>query len=149
MKPIVTWVLIADGAQARVLENTGPGKGLTRVDGLEFSQEPLLAQEITSDRQGRSFSSAGYGRSGYEPKTDPVEHREAAFLKTVAAMLDKKHCDRAYDRLVIAAAPIALGDLRKALTEGVKKSVLAEIPKDLINTPTTQLNRHLDGIIAV
>jgi protein required for attachment to host cells len=149
MKPIVTWVLIADGAQARVLENTGPGKGLNRVDGLEFSQEPLLARDINSDRQGRSFSSVGHGRSAYEPKTDPVDHREAAFLKTVAAMLDKKHCDRAYDRLVIAASPIALGDIRKALTEGVKKSIMAEIPKDLTNIPPTQLNKHLDGIIAV
>jgi protein required for attachment to host cells len=149
MKPIVTWVLIADGAQARVLENTGPGKGLNRVDGLEFSQEPLLARDINSDRQGRSFSSVGHGRSAYEPKTDPVDHREAAFLKKVAAMLDKKQCERAYDRLVIAASPIALGDIRKALTEGVKKSIMAEIPKDLTNIPPTQLNKHLDGIIAV
>ena len=37
MKKTVTWVLIADGAQARVLENTGPGKGLRQVEGLDFS----------------------------------------------------------------------------------------------------------------
>ena len=149
MKPTVTWVLIADGTQARVLENTGPGKGLNTVEGLDFSQEPLLAQDIVSDRPGRSFNSVGGGRSGYEPKTDPVEHRESEFLKSVAAVLDKKHMDHAYDRLVIAAAPIALGDIRKALSNGVKKSIMAEINKDLTNIPSPQLSKHFDGVLAV
>ena len=148
MKPIVTWVLIANGAQARVLENTGPGKGLNSVSGLSFSQEPLLAQDIVSDKEGRSFSSVGHGRSAYEPKTDPVEHREAEFLKSVAEALEKKHREGAFDRLVVAAAPIALGDIRKSLCDGVKKTVLAEVAKDLTNTPTPQLARHFDGIFA-
>jgi protein required for attachment to host cells len=149
MKPIVTWVLIADGTQARVLENTGPGKGLSSVDGLEFSQEALQAQDIMSDRSGRSFSSVGRGRSAYEPKTDPVEHREAEFMKSVAATLEKKCRDGAFSRLIIAAAPIALGDIRKSLGDGVRKTIMAEIDKDLTNIPIPQLNKHLDGIIAV
>ncbi|UXN75484.1 host attachment protein [Devosia sp. A8/3-2] len=33
MKKTVTWILIADGTQARVLENTGPGKGLRQWRG--------------------------------------------------------------------------------------------------------------------
>ena len=52
MKKTVTWVLIADGAQARVLENTGPGKGLKQVEGLDWSIEPLQAQDIVTDRPG-------------------------------------------------------------------------------------------------
>ena len=35
MKPKVTWVLIADGAHAKLFENGGPGKGLvarSRID---------------------------------------------------------------------------------------------------------------------
>lgn len=148
MKKTVTWVLIADGAQARVLENTGPGKGLKQVDGLDWAIEPLQAQDIVTDRPGRSFSSVGHGRSAMEPKTDPVEHRETEFCKSVAATLDRHHQKGDFDRLVIAAAPIALGDLRKAISPAVKKTIVAELNKDLTNLPTAQLDRHLDGIIA-
>ena len=148
MKKTVTWVLIADGAQARVLENTGPGKGLKQIEGLDWAIDPLQAQDIVSDKPGRSHSSGGGGGSAMEPRTDPVAHRETEFVKSVAAMLDRQQQKGAFDRLVIAAAPIALGDLRKAISAAVKKTVVAELNKDLTNTPTAQLDQHLDGILA-
>ena len=148
MKKTVTWVLIADGAQARVLENTGPGKGLKQVDGLDWAIDPLQAQDIVSDKPGRSHSSVGSGRSAMEPKTDPVAHREAAFVKSVAATLDRRQQNGAFDRLVIAAAPDALGDIRKAISPAVRKTIVAELSKDLTNLPTAQLDQHLDGIFA-
>ncbi|MBU1304421.1 MAG: host attachment protein [Alphaproteobacteria bacterium] len=148
MKKTVTWILIADGAQARVLENTGPGKGLQQVKGLDWTMTPLQAQDIVTDRPGRSFSSNGSGRSAMEPKTDPVEHRETEFVKAVAASLDTQLQAGAFDRLVIVAAPIALGDIRKAMTPAVKKAVVAELSKDLTNLPTAQLPQHLEGVLA-
>jgi len=147
MKKTVTWVLIADGAQARVLENTGPGKGLKLVEGLDWAIEPLQAQDIVTDRPGSKSGGGAFG-GGMAPKTDPVEHREAEFVKAVAQTLDRHQQQGDFDRLVIAAAPIALGDLRKAITAGVKKTVVAELNKDLTNLPTDKLNQHLDGIIA-
>jgi protein required for attachment to host cells len=147
MKKTVTWVLIADGAQARVLENTGPGKGLKQVEGLDWAIDPLQAQDIVTDRPG-SKSGGGALGGGMEPRTDPVEHRETQFVKSVAATLDRKQQQGAFDRLVIAAAPDALGDLRKAISPGVRKMVLAELSKDLTNLPTAQLDQHLDGIVA-
>ena len=145
MKKTVTWVLIADGAQARILENTGPGKGLKAVEGLDWAIEPLQAQDINSDKPGRSHTSVG--RSGVE-SNDPVAQRETEFVKSLAAMLDRKLQQGAFDRLVVAAAPIALGDLRKAISPAVKKTIVAELNKDLTNLPTAQLDQHFDGIIA-
>ncbi|WIY51750.1 host attachment protein [Devosia sp. YIM 151766] len=147
MKKTVTWILIADGNQARVFEHTGPGKGLANVQGLEWSIPPLQSQDIDTDRPGRAHSTVG--RSAMEPRTDSAQHREAEFMRSIANALDEKAKSGAFDRLVIAAAPIALGNLRKALSEHVKKTILAELDKDLTNTPTPQLDKHLDGIIAV
>lgn len=147
MKKTVTWVLIADGAQARVLENTGPGKGLKQVEGLDWAIEPLSAQEIVTDKPGRSHSTGG-PRSAIEPKTDPVAYRETEFVKSLAAMLDRQQQKNAFDRLVVVAAPVALGDIRKAMSPAVKKTIVAELNKDLTNLPTAQLDQHLDGIIA-
>jgi protein required for attachment to host cells len=149
MKKTVTWILIADGTQARVVENTGPGKGLATVKGLDWSIPPLQTQDINSDRPGRSFSSVGPGRSAMEPKTDAAQHREAEFVRTVAQAIDTKAREGAYDRLIIAAAPIALGNLRKVMSDHVRKTILAELDKDLTKVPTPQLDKHLDGIIAV
>lgn len=148
MKKTVTWILIADGTQARVLEHNGPGKGLTNVKGLDWSITPLQSQDIDSDRPGRGHSS-GSSRSAMEPKTDPAQHREAEFIRSVAAELDRKAKEGAFDRIVIAAAPIALGNLRKNLSDHVKKAIVAELDKDLTNLPTQKIDQHLDGIIAV
>lgn len=148
MKKTVTWVLIADGAQARVLAHTGPGNGLKQVEDLDWSIQPLQAQEIVTDRPGMKGGGGSQFRGGLEPRTDPVEHREAEFVKAVAATLGRHQQKGDFDRLVIAAAPMALGDLRKAISPAVQKTVLAEINKDLTNIPTAQLNQHFDGILA-
>jgi protein required for attachment to host cells len=144
MKKTVTWILIADGTQARVLEHGGPGKGLATVQGLDWSIPALQSQDIDSDGYGRG-PNGGAMTSG----NDASKHREAEFVRTVAGVIDSKAKEGAFDRLVIAAAPIALGNFRKQLSDHVKKAVVAELDKDLTNVPTPQLSKHLDGIIAV
>src|SRR4051794_29216801 len=130
MKPIVTWVVVADGAKLRIFENRGPGKGLIPIEGLNRQGANLRDRDIDADRPGRAFSSVGSGRSAMEPKTDPVEYREAAFAKSVAEILEAKRQAGAYDRLIIAAPPTSLGNLRTALSPAVDDAVVAEIPKD-------------------
>jgi len=149
MKPIVTWILVADGAQAKVFEHLGPGKGLRAVDGMQFAEERKKAGDIVTDRPGRSFSSVGSGRSAIEPSTDPVQERERQFVAMVGSELAKRHESGAFRRLVIAAAPTALGDLRPALTPQVRETVIAELPKDLTGLPTPALATHLADILPV
>ncbi|MCF1743374.1 host attachment protein [Paradevosia shaoguanensis] len=149
MKPVVTWIVIADGTQARVFENAGPGKGLAPVDGLRLEEEALKTSEIVTDRQGRSYSSVGHGRSAIEPRTDPAEYRETEFARRVAALLDEKHAEHAFKRLIIAAAPTTLGDLRKALSAATRSAIMAEMPKDLTNMPRQQLDKQFGDLLAL
>lgn len=144
MKKPTTWILIANGTQAHVLEHNGPGKGLSVIKGMDWSIAPLQAQDINTDRQGR-----GPTGGAMEARTDAADHREAEFVRNLAQVMDEKARSGAYDRLIIAAAPIALGNLRKGLSEHVKKTIVAELDKDLTNLPTPQLSKHFDGIIAV
>jgi len=150
MKPTITWIVIADGDQAKVFEHEGPGKGLRAIKDLQFEQEHLKAQEIMADKPGRAFSSAGPGaRSSMEYSSDPVAVRERRFVERLADMLNEKQQQGKFDRLVIAAAPAALGDIRPALSDKVKETILAEMPKDLTNVPTQKLGQHFEGLIAV
>ncbi len=150
MKPTITWIVIADGDQAKVFEHEGPGKGLKAIKDLQFEQEHLKAQEIMADKPGRAFSSAGPGaRSSMEYSSDTVAVRERRFVERLADMLNEKQQQGKFDRLVIAAAPAALGDIRPALSDKVKETILAEMPKDLTNVPTQKLGQHFEGLIAV
>lgn len=150
MKATKTWIVVADGDQAKIFEHDGPGKGLRAVKGVSFEQEHLKARDIMADKPGRAFGSARPGnRSAVDYRTDPVEVRERQFVEHLAQVLDEHYRDGAFDRLIIAAAPAALGDLRPALSEAVKGAILAELPKDLTNVPTLKLAEHLDGVIAV
>ena len=148
MKAIVTWVLVADGAQAQVFEHEGPGKGLTPVKGLHFEQTPLKAQDINTDRPGRHAGGGAGSRSGLE-QSDPVQIREERFVKSVAAELEVLRQQGRFHRLIIAAAPTALGYIRPALSNGVKDTVIAELPKDLTNVPQPQLDRHFEQFLAI
>ena len=149
MKPIRTWILVADGARARVLENTGPGKGVSEVPGMEFAQDALRNREIWADRPGRSFESADQSRHAMEPPTDPKKMAEAAFVAGLVEMLDGKLRAGAFDRLVLVAAPHALGDIRKAMPKGLAGVVHAELAKDLTKVPNTEMDKHLGEVIAV
>lgn len=150
MKPTVTWIVIADGDQAKIFEHDGPGKGMHALKDLMAEQAHLKAADIMADKPGRSSNPSSPGaRAAVDYKTNPVEVRERRFVEQLAAMLDEKHREGQFQRLVIAAAPAALGDLRPALSEAVKATIIAELPKDLTNIPTPQLAQHFDGFIAV
>jgi protein required for attachment to host cells len=101
-----------------------------------------------SDRPGRSISSMGSGgRSAIEYSSDPVAVRERRFVENVAEQLDKKHQQHAFERLIVAADPTALGNLRPAFSKGVRDTILAELPKDLTNVPPSQLQGHFSDLL--
>lgn len=150
MKPTITWIVVADGDQAKVFEHEGPGKGLRAIKELHFEQESLKAREIMADKPGRGGAGGGPGsRAAMEYRTDPVAERERKFVERLAEALEEKRAEGRFDRLVIAAAPTALGDLRPALSDQLRQIVLAEMPKDLTNIPVPKLAEHFDGLIAV
>lgn len=148
MKPQITWILIADGGHARVLSHSGPGKPLEGVKGLTFSQDPLSGQEVATGLQGGPGSAGSHG-VGNGTHKDPAGKSEAAFVKGVAEQLGLEFQRGRFNRLVIAAAPQALGDIRQALTPQLKEVVMAELPKDLTNIPSDRLPSHFEDILAV
>jgi protein required for attachment to host cells len=149
MKPTTTWILIADGARARLFANHGPGKGVEAVEGAEFDADHRPDHEIVSDKRGRTHESVGVTRHAIEPHHDPHRELKRAFSERLAQMLDQKLAQKAYDRVILVAPPVTLGDLREALSAPVKAAVYAELGKDLTKTPTHELPEHLAEVLAV
>ncbi len=89
MKPTRTWVLIADGARARILENDGPTRGLRADEGFEFQGDHSATHDLVPDREGLSFSSHGHGRSAIDAHSDPHRELKNKFAHEMADVLAK------------------------------------------------------------
>ncbi len=144
-----TWIVIADGAKSNIVRYTGPDDELEPVPDAQMSQPNLKTSELVTDRRGRSFAGKGIseGRSAMDPPTDPHQHEESKFVASVADFLDK-HRDE-FDHLVVAAAPRALGDFRKAVSPNVEKKISAELNKNLTNMPLHEVREHLQGVLNI
>jgi len=142
MKPIRTYILIADGARARLLLSEGRSKPISEVPGSSIRQELKPDQELSADRPGRVHESANISRHAIE--RDDLHRREKErFAQSLAEALDKRLANREYDRLVIAAAPETLGVIRSALSDKVRGVILSEVAKDLTKIPNPQIRQYL------
>ncbi len=147
MKPTITWILLAGGGHAQVVQNEGPGKGVSTVKGATWEQHLDKSQEIMADRPGRSFDRMGDQRHSMEPTSDPKRLQESAFLGEVCSYLDEAGREGRFDRLVLVAEPRALGLLRKQLGSGLKNKLYAELDKDLSKAPLKELPDRLKDVI--
>ena len=101
-----TWILAADGNQARLLKGVNLLKdGQANPEQEVFSCEPKRAREIMADKAGRSHSSVGHGRSAMEYSSDPVREEQQKFTAEVAEKLECYAGAGAFDRLIVCAAP--------------------------------------------
>ena len=148
MKPVRTWILIADGARARIVANTGPGRGIQQINNFDFRADKRPTSDLKTDRPGRTFSSAGPGSHALEPSDDAHDRQERDFQSLLAEFLHDQLENDAFDRLIIAAAPRALGVLRHVLSKGVRDKISAELPKDLTQVKTEDLVAHLADFLA-
>lgn len=140
-----TWILVADGARARLIEQDPDVRsGLKPRAEREFSGTQAQSREIASDRPGRTFDIGGEGRHAMEPSTDPVRHAKLEFARDLAEHLSQAVNRHAFDRLIVIAAPRTLGDLRDLLPAAVRERVVAEIDKDLTWMPLADLEKHID-----
>lgn len=136
------WVVVGDGEKALFFRNEGDGlhPNLEVVDVLE-NDNPLTREQGT-DRPGRAFSSVGTHRSALD-ETNWHKLEKHRFAKEIADALYTAAYRGRYSKLVIAAPPMTMGDLRKALHKEVADRVVAEVPKDLTNMPPHEIARVL------
>ena len=149
MKKNITWILVADGARAQIYKNEGPGKGLQRAIGQEFTGDHAPTHELQTDRQGRAFDSTGMGRYAMEPHTDPHRMLKDKFAKYLADVLADHHKKGEFGRLILVAPAKAMGDLRAHLDSHVASCVMGELIKDLTHVNIQDLPDHLKDLIAL
>ena len=128
MEDVTTWIVTADGRQARVFEERVRGGPL----------HPLPQYAIDADNQDRPAAHAhratvrdrtGFGQhgAGDKPLTQIQERR---FLTRVAHALDAAAEAGLFERLVLLAPARALGVLRAELDPKTARRIEVDAPRD-------------------
>jgi protein required for attachment to host cells len=145
MQAVTTWVVLADAGLIRIVESTGPGKGLREITAFESAARRRTARDQGSERPGRTGDRMGPGRHALEPHSDPKDVATEGFERALLTHLEEATKKNAFDRLILVAAPKVLGDLRKMM-DG-RLAVEATLAKDLTQVPTHDLAPHLRAIV--
>lgn len=145
MKPVVTWVLLANARSAKVVVHRGPGKGLAAVGGQTWDAPET---SLPRDKAGVGHSIAGPGVAAVE-QTNPQDINDERFAKTVIEHVKTAYTAKRFDRLILIAGPHMLGLLRANLDASLRGVLLGEMPKDLFNQPLNAVETHLGELIAI
>ena len=149
MQKKVTWILVADGARARVLMNDGAGKGLQPTVNGEMAHVLPSNRDMGTDRPGRTQQRGTSGPHALQPHVDWHRFEKEKFSKEIAGLLDAAAERGNFHRLVLVAPPRTLGDLRAALGTKARSLVHAEIDKDLTHVTIRDLPAHLTDVVAL
>ncbi|MCB9713884.1 MAG: host attachment protein [Myxococcales bacterium] len=137
------WVVVADGARARIFESHHHAPGLRSVLGYELTIDRLRDHERWSDRAGTGHQRVGHGVHSMAASTDPSDHQHELLAKEVAAVLQHGRMAGRFDALLLVAAPAFLGRLRRALDPATRRLVVAEDAHDLSRLPEHELEHRI------
>ena len=136
-----TWVLIADGEKALILENHGDDEAPNLKVRRKEEHENPPTREQAANRPGRMSDSQG-NLSAFQD-TDWHELEKERFAKELAELLYERAHKGLFDKIVLVASPNVLGDLRRELHQEVTRRVIAEIPKTLTNQPLHEIEARV------
>jgi protein required for attachment to host cells len=127
-----TWVLIADGEKALVLENQTDHENPYLTVLTKEEQENPPDRDQSANQRGRFNDGPSVQRSAVED-TDWHQLAKDRFADDLNDLLYKRAHQGAFSQLVIVASPGVLGQLRSKMHQEVGNRVIAEVPKTLTN----------------
>ncbi len=137
-----TWVLVADGEKALFLKNVGDLANPNLQVIREMHEENPPTREQGSDRPGRFNDGPSVHRSAVDD-TDWHRIAKERFADEIAARLYKMAHRGDFDRLVLVAPPLVLGEMRKKLHKEVADKVVGEFAKTLTKMPVVEIEEML------
>jgi protein required for attachment to host cells len=124
------WVLVADGARARLFESQGPE--FREIADFPNPEGRMDNRELNSDADGRVRSRGLIGRShAASAGESAVDHDTDLFAGELVSRLDKARAEHRYSRLYVVSPPRFLGKLRERMGKELRGLVRGELDKDL------------------
>ncbi|MGE5721998.1 MAG: host attachment family protein [Sphingomonadales bacterium] len=135
-------VLVTDGRKSLFFRNEGDARFPNLKALRKWEDENPADRDQKSDAPGRSFASpGGGGRRSAFTESDFHEVEESRFAARIADFLREQALAGGFDELIVVAPPRTLGELRKHYHREVERRVTAEIAKDLVKHPVSEIER--------
>jgi protein required for attachment to host cells len=138
-------VVVCDGRKALLLENLGDEMFLNLRMQKVLEQDNPPTHEQGTGAPGRVHQSMGTARSAVE-QTDWHDDAERHFLQMLARELDAAVTRAPGKRLIVIAAPRALGMLRQAYSPVLRHAISAELDKDWVKMPIHEIEKQLQRV---
>jgi len=142
-----TWILIADRGGARLFAHRGRSTGLQLIEEIPHPEGRLKNGDINADKHGRAFDSKGAGRHAMSTSQEPTAQVSTRFAKQLSERLEHGAHQNEFDRLILAAAPRFLGDLRGSLGDNSSSRLTTTLNKDLSGVDERDLPGHFSDIL--
>lgn len=137
----VTWIVAADGAEAKVFEERLKAGPVHELPDWRMSQAggdfPKAARHGATVHE-----SAGVGRH-QSGEHAPRQEAEDRFLHRVAEALGQAASRNTYQHLVLMAPPRALGALRSALPKAAHDRLSGSDPHECVRETADQIRERL------
>ena len=135
-----TWVLIANGSEARLFEKKYDPKLLSLIKEFNHPESRDKGLDLASDRPGHfngDISKAAHG--SFTEATSPKEYEVDRFAKILVDELDAARNENRYNNLIIVSSPHFHGLLNGHMNEHVAKMVDKHIEKDYTDLKAEEL----------
>jgi len=141
-----TWIVVADRSRARIFEEVRSPRAVQEIADFVNPAGRAHHRELTTDAEGRSRST-GLGTRAHaaSPGTPADVHEAERFARQIADHLERARNAHRYGALWLVAAPRFLAMLRKSLSRELRKTVAAEIDKDLTRSTLREIDSFLAG----
>lgn len=131
------WVLIANAAAGSIFETDETFSSFSRV--LTRANGHVHPETSELGPRGATRSGPGGQRSAFDRHTEPGDAERDRFARELAAEVEQGLGRGAYERLVIAAPPKLLGELRGHLSHRTAAHLVASVSHDFAHTPEHEL----------
>lgn len=145
------WVVVANAARARVLEQTDRPATFGSIADLVHPQSRQTAVEMAEAHGGSrpghvEGTGHGLGSASYQPRTDPRTREHDKFAREVAAVLNHGVAEGRCAGLVLVASDPFLGELKSHLSTQADKLLLRTVASDYTRLSDVELARRMGWV---
>ncbi|HEY0720166.1 MAG TPA: host attachment protein [Gammaproteobacteria bacterium] len=125
-----SWVLVANGSQARIFNLDEPKKSITLIKEFTHPESRMKTDKLSSDRSGHFMSSGTQGSGSFNEAIDPKSYEFERFAMELAKALDEGRAANKFGKVVLVASPHFLGLIKQNMSEQLSKAISHTIQKD-------------------
>lgn len=143
MKSNKTWVIIANGSQAKIYYSNDRKHHIELIKEISSESAHLLSSELGRDKPGRVFESANSAKHSVEPKHDLHQLEKLKFIAQLASLINKSANSQEFQELVLICSQEVLGYIRVELSKLAHSMVTKEINKDLTHINVKEILSYI------